>query len=63
MFNECDPCLSNRRYEGRQLFERNKGIEDETLLEEGTVSVDITQYERTRDEMEPEEAVTFSDSD
>lgn len=51
------------RLTGRQLFERNKGIEDETLLEEGTVSVDISQYERTREEMEPEEAVTFSDSD
>ncbi|KIK08651.1 hypothetical protein K443DRAFT_84463 [Laccaria amethystina LaAM-08-1] len=51
------------RLTGRQLFERNKGLEDETLLEEGTISVDITQYERTREEVEPEEAVTFSDSD
>lgn len=51
--------------QGRQLFERNKNLEDDTLLEEGAVSVDISQYERTRrDEDEDEdETITFSDSD
>ncbi|KAJ4487982.1 hypothetical protein J3R30DRAFT_873708 [Lentinula aciculospora] len=54
----------NYRLSGRQLFERNKNLDEETLLEEGTVSVDISQYERTReDEEEEEEHVTFSDSD
>lgn len=49
---------------GRQLFERNKNLEEDTLMEEGTVSVDISQYERTReDEEDEEEHVTFSDSD
>ncbi|KAG5654536.1 hypothetical protein H0H81_001177 [Sphagnurus paluster] len=53
------------RLSGRQLFERaDRNLEDETLLEEGTVSVDITQYERTTiEEEEEEEGVTFSDSD
>ncbi|KAJ6547540.1 ubiquitin-conjugating enzyme/RWD-like protein [Mycena capillaripes] len=53
------------RLSGRQLFERNKNLEEDTLLEEGAVSVDISQYERTRrDEDEDEdEAITFSDSD
>jgi len=32
-------------------------------LEEGTVSVDISQYERMRVEDEMDEGVTFSDSD
>jgi hypothetical protein len=33
-------------------------------MEEGTVSVDASQYERTReDEQEENEHVTFSDSD
>ncbi|KAJ3725981.1 ubiquitin-conjugating enzyme/RWD-like protein [Lentinula raphanica] len=54
----------NSRLSGRQLFERNRNLDEETLLEEGTVSVDISQYERTReDEEEDEEHVTFSDSD
>ena len=49
---------------GRQLFERNRNLEEEGLLEEGTVSVDVSQYERTRVEEEQEEdGVTFSDSD
>jgi len=49
---------------GRQLFERNKILEDENLLEEGAVSVDISQYDRIRiDDDQVEEAVTFSDSD
>ncbi|KAJ7172500.1 RWD-domain-containing protein [Mycena filopes] len=53
------------RLSGRQLFERNKNLEDETLLEEDAVSVDVSQYERTRrDEDEDEdEGITFSDSD
>ncbi|RDB21059.1 hypothetical protein Hypma_011582 [Hypsizygus marmoreus] len=53
------------RLTGRQLFERGgKNLEDETLLEEGTISVDISQYERTRTEEDQEdEDVTFSDSD
>lgn len=51
--------------QGRQLFERNKNLDtqDEALIEEGTVSVDISQYERTREEEEQEEGMTFSDSD
>ena len=49
---------------GRQLFEKNKNLEDESLVEEGGVSVDISQYERTREEeQEEEDHVTFSDSD
>ncbi|KAF5381001.1 hypothetical protein D9615_003932 [Tricholomella constricta] len=53
------------RLSGRQLFERgDKNLEDDTLLEEGTVSVDISQYERTAIEDEDdEEGVAFSDSD
>jgi hypothetical protein len=51
--------------QGRQLFERNKNLEEDTLLEEDAVSVDISQYERSRrDEDENEdEGITFSDSD
>ena len=52
---------------GRQLFERGgKNLEDDVLLEEGTVSVDIRQYERDRVDEEQDNAdagVTFSDSD
>ncbi|KAG5353933.1 hypothetical protein C0989_011421 [Termitomyces sp. Mn162] len=62
--------LSARRWDastyiGRQLFERgDKNLEDDTLLEEGTVSVDASQYERQEIEEEQEdEGVTFSDSD
>ncbi|KAI4527849.1 RWD-domain-containing protein [Schizophyllum commune Tattone D] len=52
------------RLSGRQLFEKNKNLEDESLVEEGGVSVDISQYERTREEeQEEEDHVTFSDSD
>jgi hypothetical protein len=48
---------------GRQLFERgDKNLEDETLLEEDSVSVDISQFERIRIE-EEDEVVEFSDSD
>lgn len=50
---------------GRQLFERNRNLEDETLMEEGTVSVDFSQYERTKTEEQEDEddRVRFSDSD
>lgn len=49
---------------GRQLFERNRNLEEDALLEEGTVSVDFSKYDRARDEEEEEEErVTFSDSD
>jgi len=53
------------RLQGRQLFERDKNLEDGILIEEGTISVDISQYERARIEEEQEESerVTFSDSD
>ncbi|KAJ6630778.1 RWD domain-containing protein, partial [Mycena sp. CBHHK59/15] len=53
------------RLSGRQLFERNKNLEEDTLLEEGTVSVDVSQYERPsrEDDGDEDEGVTFSDSD
>ncbi|KAJ7940662.1 RWD-domain-containing protein [Mycena leptocephala] len=54
------------RLSGRQLFERNKNLEEDTLLEEGAVSVDLSQYDRTtRDEedVDEDEGITFSDSD
>jgi hypothetical protein len=39
-------------------------LEEDILMEEGTISVDISQYERTRnDEEEDADVVTFSDSD
>ncbi|TFK54906.1 RWD-domain-containing protein [Heliocybe sulcata] len=55
------------RPSGRQLFERDKTLAatDESLVEEGTVSVDFSQYERRKaqEEEEEEEHVEFSDSD
>jgi len=51
------------RSTGRQLFERNKNLEEEALMEEGTVSVDISQYERTGAAERDEDHFTFSDSD
>ncbi|KAG7092435.1 hypothetical protein E1B28_008791 [Marasmius oreades] len=52
------------RLSGRQLFERNKNLEEENLMEEGTVSVDISQYERRhQEEQDEEERIAFSDSD
>ncbi|THU90714.1 RWD domain-containing protein [Dendrothele bispora CBS 962.96] len=53
------------RLSGRQLFERNRNLEEDALMEEGTVSVDISQYERTRDNEKEDDndVVTFSDSD
>ena len=51
---------------GKQLFERNRHLDDETnLIEEGSVSVDASQYDRTErldEEIEPER-VELSDSD
>ncbi|GBE82336.1 RWD domain-containing protein [Sparassis crispa] len=51
------------RLTGRQLFERNRDLDvsDDNLVEEGAVSVDISQYDRTL--TEEEEEVTFSDSE
>lgn len=58
------PLAHDDMIPGRQLFERNRHLEDESLMEEGTVSVDVSQYERTRvEEQEENEGVTFSDSD
>ncbi|PFH54376.1 hypothetical protein AMATHDRAFT_135578 [Amanita thiersii Skay4041] len=52
------------RLSGRHLFERNRNLEEEILVEDGAVSVDITQYDRTQNQEEPEEdIVAFSDSD
>ncbi|KIM65234.1 hypothetical protein SCLCIDRAFT_113257 [Scleroderma citrinum Foug A] len=55
------------RFSGRQLFERNRNLahEDDGLMEEGTVSVDISQYDRTKVDAEEveEDHVHFSDSD
>ena len=58
-------CVTYLHNLGRQLFERNRNLEDETLMEEGSTSVDISQYERTKaEEQEDEEDhVRFSDSD
>jgi hypothetical protein len=49
---------------GRQLFERDKNLDaaEDSFTEEGVVSVDISQYERVREE-EEEERITFSDED
>ncbi|KAF7294954.1 RWD-domain-containing protein [Mycena indigotica] len=53
------------RLSGRQLFEGNRNLEEDSLMEEGTVSVDVSQYDRSNrdDEPEEEEGITFSDSD
>ncbi|KAF5357933.1 hypothetical protein D9756_001592 [Leucocoprinus leucothites] len=51
------------RLTGRQLFERNRHLEDDSLMEEDSVSVDASQYERTREDDQDNEVVTFSDSD
>ncbi|KAI0256676.1 RWD-domain-containing protein [Lactifluus subvellereus] len=54
------------RLTGRQLFERDKNLatSDASLLEEGTVSVDISQYERVATKEDDEEdRLEFSDSD
>jgi len=53
------------RLTGRQLFERDKNLaaSDAPLLEEGTVSVDVSQYERIATKEEEEDRLEFSDSD
>ena len=53
---------------GRQLFERNRNLEhdDDSLMEEGTISVDISQYDRSQmhaHEDDNDDRVHFSDSD
>jgi len=45
------------------LFEKNRNLEDETVVEEDAVSVDFSQYERTKSDEIEEEGLTFSDSD
>jgi len=55
---------STSRLSGRHLFERNKHLEEDSLIEEGAVSVDVSQYDRFQDQDDAEEnIVTFSDSD
>ena len=59
------PSLKLEALSGKQLFERSRDWgEDESLEEDGT-SVDVTQYERTRQEEEEHERdrIYFSDSD
>ncbi|TFY63976.1 hypothetical protein EVJ58_g2921 [Rhodofomes roseus] len=54
------------RLTGRHLFERDRSlaVSDDSMIDEGAVSVDISQYDRTAiEEEEDEERVTFSDSD
>ncbi|KII88544.1 hypothetical protein PLICRDRAFT_161745 [Plicaturopsis crispa FD-325 SS-3] len=53
------------RPSGRQLFERDTTLEEDNLMEEGTVSVDFSQYERNRNSGsdDEDEGITFSDSD
>ncbi|KAI0957592.1 hypothetical protein AcW1_005934 [Taiwanofungus camphoratus] len=53
------------RLTGRQLFERDKnfGISDDSMVEEGVISVDVSQYERLVIEEDEEAQMTFSDSD
>jgi hypothetical protein len=45
------------------LFEKNRNLEDESIVEEDAVSVDVSQYDRTRTEEIEEENLTFSDGD
>jgi len=53
------------RLTGRQLFERNRNLEEDNLMEEGTISVDFSQYERRQDgeDEDEDDHVRFSDSD
>jgi len=57
--------VTNLPLPGRQLFERDKNLatSDASLLEEGTVSVDVSQYERIATKEDEEEQLEFSDSD
>lgn len=53
-------------FPGRQLFERRDwDVSEDSLLEEEGTSVDVSQYDRTREEEEEdnEDRVQFSDSD
>jgi hypothetical protein len=62
----CYLAESRASFIGRQLFESDKNLEmlEDTFNEEGTVSVDFSQYERTRkEEEEEEERITFSDDE
>ena len=63
----CHLSLSLSIYTGRQLFERNRQLDtsDAALVEEGSVSVDVSQYERTGpiEEEQEEERLALSDSD
>jgi len=45
------------------LFEKHRNLDDETIIEEDAVSVDFSQYERTKADEIEEEGLTFSDSD
>jgi len=54
---------ARQRLTGRQLFEKNLHLEDEIVVEEGVVSVDFSQYDRTEAEEVEEEGLRFSDSD
>ena len=68
---KCRQCFARSMFfnsppKGRQLFERNKALEEDTLVEEGTVSVDASQFERLRTgekEDDDDDGITFSDSD
>lgn len=57
------------RFTGRQLFERDRNLvaEDDAFIEEGTVSVDASQYDRTtvieNEDEEEQQRLEFSDSD
>lgn len=55
--------FSAKRDSGRQLFEKNLQLEEEIVVEEDVVSVDFSQYERTKAEELEEEGLIFSDSD
>jgi hypothetical protein len=53
---------------GRQLFEQNRHLatSDTTLVEEGAVSVDLSQYDRSEareEDTKEDEGIHFSDSD
>ncbi|KAG0707789.1 RWD-domain-containing protein [Suillus ampliporus] len=59
---------STTRPTGRQLFERNKNLEhdDDSFVEEGIVSVDFSQYDRSQPRAhddDDDDGVHFSDSD
>jgi len=56
------------RLTGRQLFERNRDLvmSDDTLVDDGANSVDITKYNRNQieeEEQRDEDRIEFSDSD